>query len=54
MTAGVFYAGIGALVGAGVDALHKGRTTIYSKPPAVSLAVAPAPQRRARAGQIRW
>jgi hypothetical protein len=33
-------AGFGALIGAGIDALHKGRTTIYSKPAAV--AVAPA------------
>jgi hypothetical protein len=28
VTAAAFYAGIGALAGAGVDALHKGRTTI--------------------------
>jgi hypothetical protein len=35
------YTGIGAFVGAGIDALHKGRTTIYSKPASVALAVAP-------------
>jgi hypothetical protein len=31
--------GVGALIGAGIDALHKGRTTIYRKPAAVALAV---------------
>jgi hypothetical protein len=41
VTALVFNTGIGALIGAGADALHKGRTTIYSKPAAVSAA-APA------------
>jgi hypothetical protein len=28
----VLNTGMGALIGAGVDALHRGRTTIYSKP----------------------
>jgi fermentation-respiration switch protein FrsA (DUF1100 family) len=42
VTAAILYTGMGALMGAGVDALHKGRTTIYSKPAAVALAVAPA------------
>ena len=37
-TALVFNTGIGALMGAGVDALHKGRTPIYSKPAAVAVA----------------
>ena len=41
-TSTIMYVGFGTLIGAGIDALHKGRTTIYSKPPAVSLAVAPA------------
>jgi hypothetical protein len=50
----IFYAGLGALVGAGVDALHKGRTTIYSKPAAVSLAVAPAPRGARAQVRIRW
>ena len=40
-TSTIMNVGVGALVGAGIDALHKGRTTIYSKPQAVSLAVAP-------------
>ena len=54
VTAAVFYTGIGALMGAGVDALHKGRTTIYSKPAAVTLAVAPV-RKGARAQlAIRW
>ena len=52
--AAVFYAGLGALAGAGVDALHKGRTTIYSKPAAVSLAVAPAPKGARAQLRIRW
>jgi hypothetical protein len=34
---------MGALIGAGVDALHKGRTTIYTKP-------APSPRPAASAG----
>ena len=54
VTAAVFYTGIGALVGAGVDALHKGRTIIYSKPAAVSLAVAPAPKGARAQLAIRW
>lgn len=45
------YAGLGALAGAGVDALHKGRTTIYSKPSPVSLALAPAA--KGARGQVR-
>jgi hypothetical protein len=42
VTGSVLYAGLGALAGAGVDALHKGRTTIYSKPSPVALSIAPA------------
>ena len=38
----VFNTLFGALAGMGIDALHKGRTTIYSKPSRVALAVAPA------------
>lgn len=41
ITGGLVYTGVGALIGAGIDALHKGRTTIYSKPASVALAVAP-------------
>jgi hypothetical protein len=54
VTAVLFYTGIGALTGAGIDALHKGRTTIYSKPAAVSLAVAPAPKGARAQLAIRW
>jgi hypothetical protein len=55
LTAAVFYTGIGALVGAGVDALHKGRTTIYSKP-AAGMAFAVAPARKGARAQfsVRW
>ena len=35
-------AAFGGLMGAGIDALHKGRTSIYSKPAVVGLAVAPS------------
>ncbi len=42
VTTSIVYTGLGALTGAGVDALHKGRTTIYSKPAVVAPAVAPA------------
>jgi hypothetical protein len=52
--AAVFYAGLGALAGAGVDALHKGRTTIYSKPAAVAIAVAPAGKGARAQLAIRW
>ena len=38
----VFNTLFGTLAGAGIDAMHKGRTTIYRKAPAVALAVAPA------------
>jgi hypothetical protein len=38
----VFDTLFGALAGAGIDALHKGRTTIYSKPAAVAFGIAPA------------
>lgn len=38
----VFNTLFGVLAGMGIDALHKGRTTIYSKPSRVALAVAPA------------
>jgi len=51
VTNGLLYAGLGALAGAGVDALHKGRTTIYSKPSPVSVALAPA--RKGGRAQIR-
>jgi hypothetical protein len=54
VTVAIFYAGLGALTGAGVDALHKGRTTIYSKPAAVSLAVAPAPKGVRAQLKLRW
>ena len=54
VSAAIFYAGLGALAGAGVDALHKGRTTIYSKPPAMSLAVTPAPKGARAQLRIRW
>jgi hypothetical protein len=38
----LFFTGIGALVGAGIDAGHQGRATIYSKPPStMSFGVAP-------------
>jgi hypothetical protein len=41
--AGTFFNALfGALAGAGIDALHKGRTTIYSKPAGMALSVAPA------------
>jgi hypothetical protein len=54
-TAAVFYTGIGALMGAGIDALHKGRTTIYSKPAAgVALAVAPARKGGRAQFTVRW
>ena len=44
----------GALAGAGIDALHKGRTTIYSKPAPVAFSVAPT-RKGARAQlAIRW
>jgi hypothetical protein len=43
--------GFGALAGAGIDALHKGRSTIYSKPSPIAMAVAPA--RQGARGQIR-
>jgi len=55
LPAAVVYTGLGALAGAGVDALHKGRTTIYSKPPpAVSLVVAPASKGARAQLAIRW
>ena len=54
VTATIFYVGIGALMGAGVDALHKGRTTIYSKPAAVALAVAPIRNGAAAQLTLRW
>ena len=46
--------GAGALLGAGIDALHKGRTTIYSKPPAVTLGVAPAGKGATARLTVRW
>ena len=54
VTAGLFYTGIGALAGAGIDALHKGRTTIYRKPAGMSLAVAPAPKGVRAQLRVRW
>jgi hypothetical protein len=44
----------GALAGAGIDALHKGRTTIYSKPAAVAFRVAPAGKGARAQLAIRW
>jgi len=37
-------AGLGGLIGAGIDAWNGGRTTIYSKPPAAAQAVVPGPR----------
>ena len=54
LTAGVFYTGIGALAGAGVDALHRGRTTIYSKPSPVSVAIAPAGKGARAQVRVSW
>ncbi len=51
VTGAIVNTGLGALIGAGIDALHKGRTTIYRKPAAVALAVAPAP--KGARGQIK-
>ena len=51
VTGALLYAGLGALAGAGIDAMHKGRTTIFSKPSPVSLALAPA--RKGGRAQIR-
>jgi hypothetical protein len=42
VTAVILDTGFGALIGAGIDALHQGRTTIYRKPAPVAFAVAPA------------
>ena len=42
------------LAGMGIDALHKGRTTIYSKPAAVSLAVSPSGKGARAQLAIRW
>ncbi len=54
-TATIMYIGMGALMGAGVDALHKGRTTIYSKPAAgMALAVAPARKGAVARLTLRW
>jgi predicted alpha/beta-fold hydrolase len=44
----------GALAGAGIDALHKGRTTIYSKPAATALAVAPTRKGARAQFSLRW
>jgi hypothetical protein len=46
--------GLGALIGTSIDALHKGRTTIYSKPAAVSLAVAPSGKGASAQLMLRW
>ena len=54
VAAGILYTGIGALMGAGVDALHKGRTTVYSKPPSMALAVAPARKGASAQFTLRW
>ena len=53
-TAAVVYTGIGALIGAGIDALHKGRTTIYRKPGAVALTAAPAARGVRAQLRLRW
>ena len=45
ITAVAFYTGFGGLIGAGIDGLNGGRTTIYSKPAAASPA-APGPRAR--------
>ena len=51
----VFNTLFGVLAGAGIDALHKGRTTIYSKPPS-TMALAVAPTRKGARAQftVRW
>ena len=51
----VFNTLFGTLAGAGIDAMHKGRTTIYSKPPA-GMALAVAPTRKGARAQLtlRW
>ena len=51
----IFNTLFGTLAGAGIDALHKGRTTIYSKP-AAGMAFAMAPTRKGARAQfsVRW
>jgi hypothetical protein len=51
VTSALLYTGLGALAGAGIDALHKGRTTIYSKPSPVAVALGPA--RKGARAQVR-
>ena len=50
----VFNTLFGVLAGAGIDALHKGRTTIYSKPPGMALSVAPARKGATAQFSVRW
>jgi hypothetical protein len=50
----VFNTLFGTLAGIGIDALHKGRTTIYSKPAAVAIAVAPAGKGGVARLTVRW
>ena len=51
----IFNTLFGVLAGAGIDALHKGRTTIYSKPPStMSLAVAPTRKGARAQFSVRW
>jgi hypothetical protein len=44
----------GTLAGVGIDALHRGRTTIYRKPAAVAIGVAPAAKGAAARLTVRW
>ena len=53
--AGIFFNTLfGTLAGAGIDALHKGRTTIYSKPPSTTFAVAPTRKGARAQFTVRW
>ncbi|MEO6238708.1 MAG: hypothetical protein ABIQ52_17060 [Vicinamibacterales bacterium] len=54
VTSTALNAGLGALAGAGIDALHKGRTTIYSKPSPVSVAIAPVAKGARGLVRIGW
>jgi hypothetical protein len=52
---GIFFNTLfGSLAGAGIDALHKGRTTIYSKPALVAFGVAPTRKGARAQVAIRW
>jgi hypothetical protein len=50
----VFNTLFGVLAGIGIDALHKGRTTIYSKPAAMAFAIAPAGKGVRGQFQLTW